>query len=294
MKIENLKLKIIFFGNTNHSVIVAKALFKHFGLLAVVTIPSKAVGRNNIMTPSPVKEFASKRNIPCITSDKLDTKIVAEIALYKPDFLVVADYGLFLPNNLLALPKYEALNVHHSLLPKYRGPSPAPTAILNGEKVSGVSIIKMSDEVDAGDIVAQKEYPLRPDETTDSLLTKLNTLGGEIIIPVINNYIAGKVKSYPQDNAKATQTKHMHKEDGFVDFSDPPSPEMLDRMIRAYSPWPGVWTRQIIHGKSSIIKFLPEGRIQVEGKKPMSYKDFANGYPKAKAIFNSKFKDAMQ
>lgn len=267
-------MKIVFFGNTKYSTIVEGALLKTFSLSAVITIPN-----------SPVKQFALEHNIPVIESRTLDNNIITQIKKLSPDFLVVADYGLFLPNELLALPKYAPLNVHHSLLPKYRGPSPAPTVILNGEKVSGVTVIKMSDKLDAGDILSQKEYRLKPDETTETLLTKLNTLGGDIIISVINDYIAGKVKSIPQDESKTTYTKRMSKNDGFINLTNPPSPEMIDRMIRAYYPWPSVWTRlqgEALQGK--IIKFLPYKMIQVEGKKPMSYKDFVNGYPNAKDV----------
>ncbi|MBI2430566.1 MAG: methionyl-tRNA formyltransferase [Candidatus Levybacteria bacterium] len=258
-------MNIIFFGNTKYSVIVAEKLHKNFGLKAVVTIPD-----------SPVKAFALKNNIRVVESRRLDNNTVKQIAHFSPDFLVVADYGLLLPKELLNLPKYAPLNVHHSLLPKYRGPSPVPTAILNGEKISGVTIIKMNEVLDAGDILAQKEYTLKPDETTPNLLTKLNELGGEIIISVINDYIAGYAKPIPQNENDVTFTKRFEKKDGYIDLKNPP--EQLDRMIRAFYPWPGVWTRQMINGKSSIIKFLPLQKIQVEGKKPMSYKDFINGY----------------
>src|SRR5690242_13888773 len=134
-------MNIIFFGNTIHSAIVAKALFQTFGLSAIVTTPDKPVGRKNILTPTPTKTFALQNNIPVIEADKLDAPIIDVITTYDPDFFVVADYGLFLPKKLLALPKYQPLNVHHSLLPKYPGPTPAPSAILAGDKVSGVSVI---------------------------------------------------------------------------------------------------------------------------------------------------------
>lgn len=273
-------MKIVFFGSSKFSVIVANSLKKHHNLCLVVTIPDKEKGRKNILTPSPVKTFALENDILVLEVSRLGSGDVKKIKSFSPDFLVVADYGLFLPDSLLAIPKYAALNVHHSLLPKYRGPSPAPTAILNGEKISGVSIIEMSNQLDAGDILSQKKYTLLPTETTETLLTKLNELGGEIIIPVISDYIVGKTKPVLQDESKATYTKHMCKEDGFIDLANSPTPEKLDRMTRAYYPWPGVWTRL----QDKIIKFLPNKTIQVEGKKPISYKDFVNGYPDAKGI----------
>lgn len=281
---------VVFFGNTKYSVIVAKALHEAFGLTAVVTIPDRLLGRKKILSPSPVKQFAVTHTIPCLTFDKLGESAIAKIGQLQPDFLVVADYGLILPQRLLTVPKNAALNVHHSLLPKYRGPSPAPTAILHGDKISGVTIIQMTDKVDAGPILAQKEYALRPDETTDSLLTTLNALGGELVVAVIANYKS--ITPTQQDESKASMTKRMTKEDGYIDIDNPPSPDKLDRMIRAYFPWPNVWSKANLRGQEKVIKFLPckaspyeaNFLIQVEGGKPMSLKDFLNGYPEMKQV----------
>lgn len=283
-------MKIVFFGNTEYSTIVEKALHEKFGLSLVVTIPDRP-NRKNQLIPNPVKQFATRNNISVITTEKLDKLTIKKIKAHLPDFLVVADYGLILPKELLGLPKYAPLNVHHSLLPKYRGPSPAPTAILNGDKISGVTIIKMTERVDAGDILAQEEYELKDDETTDSLLIKLNTLGGKIIIPIIERYINGTAKAKKQDESKATLTPRLNKNNGYVELENPPSPVTLDRMTRAYFPWPGVWTLLRLkasegQAKDLRIKFLPGKKIQVEGKKAMSYKDFVNGYPKARAILD--------
>lgn len=276
-------MKIVFFGSSHYSVIDAEALQKSFGLTAVVTLSDRSIGRKHILTPNPVKTFGLNHNIPVITADKLDKTIIEQIASLKPDFLVVADYGLILPKTLLALPKYAALNIHHSLLPTYRGPSPAPTVILAGEKISGVSIIIMTPEVDAGDIVNQKSHSLSPDETADSLRTALNTLGGQAIVEAIENYQKGTVKLMKQDPAKVSYSKTMTKQDGYIDSNSPPSKEVIDRMIRAYYPWPNVWTKlQMEDDKWQTVKFLPKKRIQMEGKKPVSYKDFINGYPKLK------------
>lgn len=305
-------MKTAFFGNSKYSVIVASVLHKKFDLTAVVTIPDRPIGRKKTLTPSPVKQFATEHNIPVIAIDSLSKSGLANLGvgplIAASDFLVVADYGLILPDEVLAIPKFAPLNVHHSLLPKYRGPSPAPTAILNGEKISGVTIIKMTDTVDAGPILAQKEYVLKPDETTDSLLTSLNTLGGGLVIEVIANYQS--IKPAPQDETKASLTKHMTKQDGYIDLANPPSPEKLDRMIRGYFPWPNVWARTPLRlnlnqgstlEKEHVIKFLPrkvspyEAKaqerilIQVEGGKPMSVKDFLNGYPEMKGKITKLF-----
>ncbi|MDP2649472.1 MAG: methionyl-tRNA formyltransferase [bacterium] len=277
--------KNIFFGNTKYSKIVEEKLHEKFGLTAVVTLSDRFIGRKKILTPNPVKIFAEINNIPVITADQLNKEIIDKIAKYKPDFLVVADYGLFLPNELLDLPKNAPLNVHHSLLPKYRGPSPAPAAILNGDKISGVTIIKMSEKLDAGDILTQRKHELTADETTESLLTKLNELGGESAVEVIDNYQEYLKKAEKQDESKATFTKKIKKEDGYIDLSNLPNKEQIDQMIRAYYPWPGVWSKfKVQSSKFKVVKLLPGQKIQVEGKKPMSIKDFLNGYPQAKDL----------
>lgn len=281
-------MKIVFFGSSKYSTIVEEALFKKFGLSLVITLPDRELGWKKILTANPVKTFGVKSKVEVLAVEKLSVDVVERIKKLKPDFLVVADFGLILPKELLEIPKYAALNVHHSLLPKYRGPSPAPTAILNGDKVSGVTIIKMTEKVDAGPILSQKESELLPDETTDSLLTKLNSLGAEIIIPVIENY--SSIKPFKQDDSKASFTKRMNKQDGFIDLKNPPSPEVIDRMIRAYYPWPGVWMKwKMEDGRWKILKFLPGPKLQAEGGKPMSIKDFLNGYPETRPILEKLF-----
>ena len=260
---------IIFFGNTKYSTIGARIVQTTFPISLIITIPD-----------SPVKDLATKMNIPVVETKKLNEAILDKIKTINPDFLIVEDFGLILPMEFLNLPKYVPLNIHHSLLPKYRGPSPAPTAILNGDKISGVTIIKMDEKVDTGDILAQKEYKLSKNETTDSLLTKLNELGGQLILEVIGQYLKGTQKPLLQDNSEATISKRFTKKDGYFDINEPPSPQILDRMIRAYFPWPGVWCKwKMENGKWKIVKLLPNQMIQMEGKKPISFKDFLNGYP---------------
>lgn len=255
-------MKIVFFGNTKYSTIGAKILHKAFPVTLFVTIPN-----------SPVAILAKQTNIPYLETKTLDQPIIDHVKKLNPDFLVVEDYGLILPKELLEIPKYAPLNIHHSLLPKYRGPSPAPFAILAGDKISGVTIIRMNEEVDAGDILTQVEYTLKDDETTDSLLTRLNEIGGHLMVGVIKQYLEGTIKPIPQNYSQVTFTKRFTKKDGYFDLNNPPT--HLDRMIRAYHPWPGVWTRW----NNKIVKFYPDGRMQMEGKKILSFKDFLNGYP---------------
>lgn len=267
--------KIIFFGNTKYSTIGAKIINESYPISLFVTIPDREVGKTKELTPSPVKKLAQSLKIPVMEVNKIDSDVCKELKKYSPDFLIVEDYGLILPPSLLAIPKYAPINIHHSLLPKYRGASPAPSTILAGEKISGVSVITMTSEVDAGNILAQQEYMLRPDETTDSLLTQLNKLGGELLVQVLGFYLKGSAHPQPQDHSQATFTQRMKKSDGYFELTNPPEPEKLDRMTRAYYPWPNVWTKW----QDKIIKFYPEKRIQIEGKRIVSWEEFKRGYP---------------
>lgn len=276
-------MKIVFFGNTKYSLIGAQIIHRQLGLSHIVTIPNRPDKRGR-MIPSPLKTFGEENNIPVLEVNKITNETIKQISDLHPDFFVVEDYGLILPTKLLELPKIASLNIHHSLLPKYRGSSPAPAALLNGDKLTGVSVIKMTDKLDAGDILEQKEYEIQIDDTTDSLLTVLNQLGGELIVPILKDYENASKNAKVQNENEVILTQMMKKEDGFIDAGSPPEPDQLDRMIRAYFPWPTVWTRIEINGKEKIVKFLPSNKIQVEGKNPMSIKDFVNGYPQLKTL----------
>ena len=294
-------MKIVFFGNTKYSRIIAEVLHKKFKLALVVTTPDKPKGRNRKLTPSPTKEFAQNYNIPLVETQKITNIQIDEIAKFSADFFAVADYGLILPPGLLQLPKFDSLNVHHSLLPKYRGPSPAPTTILNGDKISGVSIISMIYDVDAGDILDQKKYKLSQDETCDSLLLKLNILGAELVANVVENYQDFKSKKTKQNEKNASYTHRFSKTDGQIDPQNPPDPVTLDRMIRAFYPWPGTWCQLTVHGRQFTVKFLPNPNypttelsnypnkylIQPEGKNAMTFSEFLNGYPQCKPYLES-------
>ena len=272
-------MKIVFFGSSKYSAIAAQIIQEKLGLSLVVTHSDKPAGRARKMIPSPLKYFAQKNKLPYLTFNDLNQEAIFAITKHHPDFLVVADYGKILPKALLDLPRFTALNVHHSLLPKYRGPTPAPAVILAGDKKTGVTIIKMTEKVDAGDILAQEEYELKDDETTDSLLTQLNTQGGKLLIKVVKDYVAGSIRPQKQNESQATYTHRLTKEDGQIDLENPPNPQTFDRMIRAFYPWPGTWCRLIVNSKWLIVKFLPGNLIQPEGKKPMTASEFKNGYP---------------
>ncbi len=204
-------------------------------------------------------------------------------SLEDADLGVIAAYGKILTQDELEIPKYGCINVHPSLLPKYRGPSPIQAAILNGDKVSGITIIKMDTDVDHGPIIYQEQLELSSIDNFDILSKKMFLMAANILPKVITDFVEGEkspldsssIKPTTQDHAQATYCEHLTRQSGYFDIANPPSPETLDRMIRAYHPWPGAWTKW--NGK--IVKFLPGGLLQMEGKKAISFKDFLNGYP---------------
>lgn len=213
--------------------------------------------------------------------DTLASHFTLVDSLIEADLGVIAAYGKILTDKELNSPKYGCINVHPSLLPKYRGPSPIQEAILNGDKVSGISIIKMDTEVDHGPVLYQEQLELSDMDNFYTLSKKMFFSASEVLPKLIEDFIAGKKKPIEQKHSEASFCKILTRESGYFDLDHPPTPEKLDRMIRAYYPWPGVWTRfrQGSSGQAKIVKFYPEGKIQMEGKKVIPLKDFLNGYP---------------
>jgi len=280
-------LKIIFAGTPKLGAIILEELTKAgFKIKMVLTKSPKPAGRGKKPKETPVKIIAQKYKIPTLSPAKLDQEeFIEKLKKISPDLIVVAAYGKIFPKVILTLPKYGVLNVHPSLLPKYRGPSPIQFAILDGEKKTGITIIKMDENLDEGDIVAQKEIPIDKSGTTASLLQKLAKLGAKLLIDTLPDWFARKIKPKKQNNLKASYTSQLTKADGKINLSNQPTPEKFDRMVRAFYPWPGVWTElQIVNRKSLIVKFLPDKPflIQPEGRKPMRVKEFLNGYPETK------------
>lgn len=195
--------------------------------------------------------------------------------LPEADLGIIAAYGHILSMKELDTPKYGCINIHPSLLPKYRGPSPIQQAILNGDKETGITIIKMDAEVDHGPIIYQDTLELSDDDNFDTLSKKMFQLVVDILPKIIEDFAYGKIILKKQNDAIASFCDKLTRESGYFNIDNPPSADKLDRMIRAYYPWPGVWTRW----NNKIVKFLPNNILQMEGKKPISLKDFLNGYP---------------
>ena len=267
--------KIIFFGTPRFAQIVLENLINsQYKPSMVVTAPDAKTGRGQTLSPTPVKQTALNNNIE-VTARPVLAEPPARTGLV-PDLAILVAYGKLIPKVIIEIPKFGFINVHPSLLPKHRGPSPIQTAILDGEKTTGVTLMKLDKELDHGPILAQKEVPIESSDTHLSLIEKLGLIGSNLLLEVLPDYLSGKIKPKDQDHKKATLTKKITKEDGHIDLLNPPSPKVLDRMIRAYYPWPTVWG-EIETGKLRI-KLLPEKMVQVEGKKPISYEDFQKGY----------------
>lgn len=283
-------LTIVFFGTPSFVVPIAKILNEHFKLVGVVTAPDTIQGRKKILTPSPVKQYAEEVGIPAFTYDKLDQHAEDDLAILNADLFVVAAYGVIIPQAILDLPRLGSLNIHPSLLPQYRGPSPIQTALLNGDTVSGITIIKMDEQVDHGPIVMQWEFPLQHTDTFEMLHVAMFEDAANRLPQIIDGYTEGKTKLIPQDEKSATFCDKITRESGYFSSHNPPSPEVLNRMIRAYYPWPNAWTKiKMRNNEEKILKFLPEKKVQLEGGKPMSMKDAINGYPELKDFISGLF-----
>jgi len=276
-----LKPRIIFFGTPGLGVqVLEKLIFAGFKPIAVVTRVDKPVGRGQKPTPPPVKIIAEKYKITVLQPNKLkdNQEIISNLKTFSPELFIVTAYGRIIPKEILDMPKFGVLNIHPSLLPKYRGASPIQSAILAGEKETGVTIILLDEEMDHGPIIAQKKIRLSGTENAEDLRKKLGDVGAKLLIKTIPAWIEGKIKPKEQNHQEATFTKMLTKNDGYIDLDNPPDPEKFSLMVRAFYPWPGTWTKW----QNKIIKFLPQGLIQPEGKQPMTVKEFLNGYPDIK------------
>ncbi len=237
---ENNKIKIIFIGTPKFGAIILERLIKNgFKPVLVVTETDKPVGRRQIITPPLVKVIAQRYDINIVQPSKiLDSR--AQIADLKPDLIIIAAYGQIIPKEILNIPEFGSLNVHPSLLPEYRGPSPVQYAILNGDKKTGISIMLVDEKMDHGPIVSSIKYSIAGEETFGTLLERLAEIGSRLLVNAIPKLINKEIKPMPQDETKATFTKILKKENGKIDWNK--SAEEIERQIRAFNPWPGSFT----------------------------------------------------
>lgn len=239
-------MKIVFMGSPDFSATVLKKLNSVYPVSAVVTGLDKPVGRGYQLKPSALKVKAQELSIPVLQYEKVSREGIEDIENLNPDIVVTAAFGQILSERFLAIPKYGVLNVHASLLPKYRGSSPIQWSIINGDEQSGITIMRTVKAVDAGDILLEKATPIGEDETAGELFDRLAILGGEAICEAISLVESGKAVFVPQDESKATHCSMISKEDGNIDFSK--TARQIDCFVRGMSPWPSAFTH--VFGKT--------------------------------------------
>jgi methionyl-tRNA formyltransferase len=265
----NSKFKITFFGGSSYVIPIIDTIKQD---LSLIVTTEKAPNE-------PVISFCETNKLPYFSISSFEDNLKSVILNLKSPLAIVASFGLMLPSELLNSFEYGALNIHPSLLPKYRGATPVQSAILNGDKTTGVSVIKLDEKMDHGPILARQEIRIDNDETADKLYLRLFKIGAELLSRNVKSYMESSLKLIAQDDAKATYVEPLSRDSGSFNLDSPPNKDVIDRMIRAYFPWPGVWTTIRIMNKELRIKFLPNKMLQVEGKKPINLKDFQNGYP---------------
>ena len=208
----------------------------------VVTQPDRPRGRGMEVAVSPVKDAATRLGIAVLQPDtiKNNAEFRSQLAALTPDAIIVVGYGRIIPQWMIDLPRLGNLNLHGSLLPKYRGAAPIQWAIANGESVTGVTTMRIDAGLDTGDILMQREFPIRPEDTAETLGPKLASIGAELMVETLRGLNTGQVRATPQDHAQATLAPILKKEDGRMDFSR--SPTDLFNRLRGFQPWPGAFT----------------------------------------------------
>lgn len=306
----NKKIPIIFMGTSKFAAIILERLMAEFPIDLVVTTPDQPIGRKQILTPSPVKIIAQKNNLKLTQPEKIrnNNEFLTLLKNQKPKLIVVAAYGKILPVEIINLPEHGCLNVHASLLPKYRGASPIQTALLNGDKETGVTIILMDQGIDTGDIISQEKISISEDDNYLSLSDKLAILGADLLIKTIEPYIAGQINLEVQNDNLATYCSKTSSAMGKINWQN--TAEKINNQIRALAQDTGVYTLyknqnlRILKAKiypynnksvkiGQVIKIPTEKNtyivkcgqdalqlieIQLAGKNPMSPQDFTNGH----------------
>lgn len=298
-------MKLYFFGTPEFAVPTLKVLanISEFEIQAVVTQPDRP-GNRKELTPPPVKLVAQALNLNVLQPAKIDKSLIEKIKEDAPDMIIVVAYGGLIPKDLLKIPKYGCINIHPSLLPKYRGASPIQEALLNGDEDTGIAFMKLDEELDHGDIFLIKRLPIDPNDNFETLSVKLSAIAAAILPFIIKDIINDVLKPIPQLHAKATFCRKIEKEEGLIDPKKQTAEEILNQ-IRALNPWPGTYlkvkdkTLKILEAKISEINKTPgtfelidkksfaihahSGSllptiVQLEGKKPTSTGDFLNGH----------------
>jgi methionyl-tRNA formyltransferase len=296
--------RIVFMGSPEFALPSLRALaLSSYPILGVVTQPDRPAGRGRELTPPPVKRLALELGIPVMQPERLkQPEAMAQLQEWAPELIVVAAFGQILRPAVLDLPQYGCINVHASLLPRWRGAAPIQAALLHGDAESGVTIMRMDPGIDTGAMLSQRSTPIQPDDDAELLSRRLSELGAQLLIETLPGYLDGTILPQPQDESRATYASMLKKEDGELDFSQPA--ESLARRVRAFTPWPGAYictqgrtfkilqahavdTSGIAAGHRTVVDGLPAigtaqgvlllDIVQPAGKKPMPGKAFLQG-----------------
>jgi methionyl-tRNA formyltransferase len=307
-------MRVVFMGTPNFVVPVLDALVdsQDAEVVGVYTPPDRPRGRGRSPEMTPVKARALSLGLSVYQPGTLrSAQVHEELASLQPDVIVVAAYGRLLPSRVLGLPPHGCLNLHPSLLPRHRGPSPVVTAILEGDSITGVTLMQLDEGMDTGPIIAQREHPISPDDTAESLTRALFRLGGNLLLENLRPWVEGGLAAQPQDESQATVTRKLERSDGEADWRL--SAIQLEHRQRAYTPWPGLFTRwrdQVLklvevtalpasvasssEGPGSVVSLplaeLPIGvvtsdgvlglkALQLEGRRVTIAQEFVRGYP---------------
>lgn len=258
-------MRLIFMGSPEFAVPPLEHLIlNHYQVVAVYTQPDKPAGRGRSLVFTPVKRAAIAHKLPVIQPASLkDAEVVAELAGFHPDVIVVAAFGQILPQSVLDLPSYGCINLHPSLLPRFRGASPVASAILAGDDFTGVSVMLMDRGLDTGPILARAQIPISAPDTTGSLTDKLSLIAAQLLLEVLPHRLRGELTPQPQNEAEATCSASTSKKEGEIDWYLPAID--LWRRVRAFHPWPGCYTRW--QGRQlRIIEAVPlpgEGTVEI-------------------------------
>ena len=294
-------MRIVFMGTPDFGVPTLEKLIEKHGVVLVVSQPDRKVGRKRVLTPSPIKEVALKHNIPVFQPERIKEDYQAVLDA-EPDLIVTAAYGQFVPSVVLDYPKYRAINVHASLLPKYRGGSPIHAAIRNGDEYAGVTIIYMVKKMDAGEMLGQVKVKIESDDTALTMFSKLGSAGSDLLIETIDKIENDNINPIEQDLSLVTISPNIQRDDEKINWNE--TARQIDLHTRAYHTWPGTFSEingekvKVFPGKfiegtanpGEVVELSIEGikvgtsdglfiitELQVQGKKRMFVKDFLNG-----------------
>jgi methionyl-tRNA formyltransferase len=297
-------MRIVFIGTGEIGVPTLQALLNsEHEVVGGVMQPDKPVGREQRIEPPPIKKALAEAKMPISQPARIkDEKAIEEIRALKPDVIVVMAYGQILPRDVLEIPKVACLNLHASLLPRWRGAAPIQAAIAAGDRETGITVIYMDEGLDTGDILLQRKIDILQDDTGGSLHDRLARIAPEALLEALRMLAKGSAPHIPQDNAQATHAPKLKRENGKIDWSE--SAEVIERKIRAFNPWPGTFMKldrrnlkifsasivdlrgkpgEILRGEKELVIAAGKGAlllgdVQVEGKRRMSASEFVRGH----------------